>query len=222
MQVGEDQGHLEAAPDVRSCDLRDQVAGHPEVDGERREEEKMAAPTHASSVQEPATTDDRAEAPSPLDGLSLAELEETGGKLHRRIAVALRLLGEQRANRADGEGHAPRWRVAALCVALELATATLGFVDAATDAPVERIDRRPATVAAAMYSAPTIAALLSRLQQDRRMLASLSRHLEGRLDERSLTAWGEAPLRHMIGEVLVHESARCAQALERLAARTEA
>ena len=73
-----------------------------------------------------------------------------------------------------------------------------------------------------MYAAATIPALLTRLEQDRRLLASLARHLESRLDEEHTTPWGHVPLRRLIGEAAVGEAAGCAQALERPTASSQA
>lgn len=66
-----------------------------------------------------------------------------------------------------------------------------------------------------MYAAPTVSALLSRLEQDRRLLASLARHLESRLGEEHATPWGHVPLRRLLSEAAVVEAAGCARALER-------
>ena len=150
-----------------------------------------------------------------LDALNVPEIEEATGELHRRISVAFRRLGEQRADRPDEDARSARWRVAALCASLELAAATFGAIAAGARATPERTDRHPATVAAVMYAAATIPALLTRLEQDRRLLASLARHLESRLAEEHATAWGHVPLRRLLSEAAVVEAARCAQALER-------
>jgi hypothetical protein len=66
-----------------------------------------------------------------------------------------------------------------------------------------------------MYAAPTLSALLTRLEQDRRLLASLARALESRLSEEHATPWGRMPLRRLVAELALAEPARCAQALER-------
>ena len=150
-----------------------------------------------------------------FDTLNVPEIEEAAGELHRRISVALRRLGELRADRPDGDARSARWRVAALCAALELAAATLGAIAAGARPASERTDRHPATVAAVMYAAATIPALLTRLEQDRRLLASLARHLESRLGEEHATPWGNVPLRRVLTEVAVVEASACAQALER-------
>lgn len=65
-----------------------------------------------------------------------------------------------------------------------------------------------------MYAAPTVSALLSRLEQDRRLLASLARHLESRLDGEHATAWGETALRTIVTDVALTTPAACAQELE--------
>ncbi len=150
-----------------------------------------------------------------FDTLNVPEVEEAAGELHRRISVAFRHLGEQRADRPGEDGRSARWRVAALCAVLELAAATLGAIAAGARPASERTDRHPATVAAVMYAAATIPALLTRLEQDRRLLASLTRHLESRLAEEHPTPWGHVPLRRLVSEAAVVEAAGCAQALER-------
>lgn len=152
--------------------------------------------------------------PSPFDALSLDDLEEASGELHRRIGAALRRIGEIRAEQADGTGRSPRWRVATLGAAIELAGATLSAVAAGGSAPDARHDRHPAVVSALMYAAPSIPALLTRLDQDRRLLASLARGLDLRLAESHVTAWGHEPLRRLLSEIAIAEPARCAQALE--------
>ena len=157
-----------------------------------------------------------------FDALSLAELEEAMGELQRRIAVALRTLGEQRADVPDAEGVTPRREVAGLTAALELAALTLASAAAGSDLDAPRVDHHPALVAALMYAAPTIPALLQRLEQDRRLLASLVRGSESRLDAERETPWGPRTVRRLLVEVGLGEGARCALALERLAGGPEA
>lgn len=141
--------------------------------------------------------------------------------MHRRIATALRAIGEGRADRSGTAGQSPRWRVASLVAATELAAATLGVAAAGSDAVSPRTDQHPATVAAVMYAAPTVPALLGRLEQDRRLLTSLARTLAGRLDEIASTPWGHLPLRQVVTTVAVVEAARCAVALEQVAASAD-
>jgi len=167
----------------------------------------------ARDPEAPAPTLDDARA--ALDALSLAEIEEVAGELQRRVGVAVRRMGEQRADQLDAEGRSARWRVAALATGIELAAATLGAVAASTDPPSARVDRHPATIAALMYAAPSLPALLGRLEQDRRLVTSLARSLESRLDEARATPWGFVALRHLLTEVTIAETARCAQHLER-------
>ena len=157
-----------------------------------------------------------------LDTLSLAELEEASGELHRRIGVALRRAGEAKADDRDAEGQSPRRRVAAYAVMLELTAATFASVAADTAPPAGRYDLHPAAILAAMYATPTIPALLSRLEQDRRLIASLARGLEPRLDETNETAWGEVTLRHLLLDAAIAEAAHCALALERHSANLDA
>lgn len=73
-----------------------------------------------------------------------------------------------------------------------------------------------------MYAAPMLNALLARLEQDRRLLASLARTLESRLDEPHDTAWGRLPLRALVVLVALEEPARCAQAVEVIQTLAEA
>jgi hypothetical protein len=150
-----------------------------------------------------------------FDALALDQLEEAAGELHRRIADALRRIGEGGAERADDDGRSPRWRAASLASSLELAATSLAAVAAGGTAPDARVDRHPMAVAAIMYAAPTIPALLTRLEQDRRLVASFARHLESRLGEAHVTPWGHSTLRRLLTEVAITEPARCAQALER-------
>lgn len=155
-----------------------------------------------------------------FDVLPLEAVEEACGELHRRISVALRAIGEVDAD--EGGREAPRRVVAGYAVSLELACATFASAAAGVAASGGRVDRHPAAVAALMYGAPTIAALLARLEQDRRMLASLARHEEGRLGEVVAGPWGEASLRRVLTEVALGEASRCALALEARVAAIEA
>ena len=157
----------------------------------------------------------------PFDTLSLTELEESAGELQRRIAVTLRGLGEQRADTPDGAGMTPRREVAALTAAYELAALTLAAVAAGGVAEAPRLDRHPTLVAALMYATPAIEALLQRLEQDRRLIASIARSLESRLDEEHATPWGERRLRRLLVEVLLGASAQCALRIEARAGHAE-
>ena len=141
-----------------------------------------------------------------LDALPLDAVEEACGELHRRIGVALRAVGEAEAD--EGGRDAPRRLVAGYAASLELVCATFAASAAGVAAPGGRTDRHPATVAAVMYGAPAIPALLARLEQDRRMLASLARHEEARLDAPIPGPWGEASLRRVLIEVALGEAAR--------------
>jgi hypothetical protein len=165
----------------------------------------------------PATLDVPDRFDAALAALSLDELEETAGELHRRIGIALRALGEGRADRSAGtdvHARAPRWHVASLIAATELAAATLGALAAGGQPPSTRTDQHATTVAAIMYAAPTIPALLGRLEQDRRLLTSLARSLSTRFEEQVTTAWGVLPLRQLMATITVVEAARCAVILE--------
>jgi hypothetical protein len=156
-----------------------------------------------------------------MESLRPAEIEEAAGELHRRIAAGLRAIGERRADRPDAERRSPRMRVAQLAATLELAAQVLAAVAAGTPPPSARIDRHPLLQAAVLNGAPTLPALSQRLEQDRRILASLARSLESRLDEQHATPWGAAPLRRMLAEVSIAEAAACAFELERAAATAD-
>ncbi len=149
-----------------------------------------------------------------LDALTLAEIEEAAGELHRRIAAALRAIGELRADTPDADHRTPRGEVASLAATLELAGVVLASIGAGSEAATARVDRRPELVAAVMYAAPSIPALLGRVEQDRRLVASLARTIESRLDQEHATPWGEQSLRRVLVDVLLGEGARCAMALE--------
>ena len=149
-----------------------------------------------------------------LDALTLAEIEEAAGELHRRIAAALRAIGELRADTPGADERTPRREVASLAATLQLAGVVLASVAAGSDATTARVDRRPELVAAVMYAAPSIPALLGRVEQDRHLVSSLARALKSRLDEEHSTPWGEQSLRRVLVDVLLGEGARCAMALE--------
>jgi hypothetical protein len=175
-------------------------------------------------IRRPATLDAPDRFDAALAALSLDELEEAAGELHRRIGIALRALGEGRADRSVGtdlHARAPRWHVASLIAATELAAATFGALAAGGQPPSTRTDQHAATVAAIMYAAPTIPALLGRLEQDRRLLTSLARSFDTHLEERPTTAWGALPLRQLMATITVVEAARCAVTLEQAAASTD-
>lgn len=155
-----------------------------------------------------------------IDALPLDAVEEACGELHRRIAAALRMIGEQQAD--EGGREAPRRLVAGYAASLELACATFAAAAAGVTAPDGRTDRHPASIAAVMYGAPTLPGLLARLEQDRRMLASLARHEEVRLGQIVLGPWGEISLRRVLTEAALGEASRCAQALEARLAAIEA
>jgi hypothetical protein len=105
--------------------------------------------------------------------------------------------------------------VAALAASTELAATTLGAaLSGHAQVTLPRLDELPETIAAMMYAAPSIPALLSRLEQDRRLLTSLSRTLESRFDEQYETARGPMTLREFVTAVTIMDPARCAQALE--------
>lgn len=161
--------------------------------------------------------------PLDLGALALTDIEEAAGELHRRIGVALRRIGELRADTALPGERSARWHVASLVAMFELAAASFASIATTGGSVVlPRIDRHPAAIAATMYAAPTLAALLGRLEQDRRQLAALSRSLEAHLDERHATGFGEQTLRALLAEVAVAEGARCALLVEHAAERASA
>lgn len=173
---------------------------------------------HGTRVQETTTIP---EPDNPLLALSLDEVEEAGGEIHRRLATAFRLLGEEHADRAEPGERTARWHVASLIAMTELAAHTLGAIAAGTSqVTAPRLDRHAATIAAVMYAAPTIPALASLLEHDRRRTASLARTLEDQLDEPYATPFGTTSLRGLLASVCVAEPARCALLLERLAPPT--
>ncbi len=156
-----------------------------------------------------------------FEALALPELEEAAGELERRMGVALRRIGERSADEPDSDGISPRRRVAALTAESERVAFALGALLAGVRAGDEAVAGHPAVVAAISYAAPSIGALLSRLDQDRRLLTSLGRQLEARLDLPAAQFGGGTPRRALIEALLVHP-ARCAQLLERAAGRREA
>ncbi len=153
--------------------------------------------------------------PGVFDTLSLDELEEASGELHRRIAIALRDIGEVRGDEWDIEGLAPRRRVVGYVTLLELAAQTLSAITVGVAPPTVRTDDHLAIVAAMLYATPTIPSLLTRLEQDRRQLVSLARGRETMLDMESNTPWGHVSTRRIIVEASIAEAARCVMALER-------
>lgn len=153
--------------------------------------------------------------PGVFETLSLDELEEASGELHRRIASALREIGEVRGDEWDIEGLAPRRRVTAYVTLLELAAQTLAAITAGVAPPTARTDEHLSIIAAMVYATPTIPSLLTRLEQDRRQLVSLARGRETMLDLESNTPWGYVTTRRIIVEASIAEAARCVMALER-------
>lgn len=149
------------------------------------------------------------------------------GELHRRIGAALRQLGERGADqpgplRAGPEGaRTARWLVSGLLASLELAAMTLTAAAGQHPLPVPRVDRYTSTIAAVMYAAPTLPAMLQRLEQDRRLAISLARELEARLDDELMTPWGPLTARDLVLRVLILDSAQRAQMLEQRAAEPD-
>ncbi len=178
---------------------------------------------HAHAARETATPEDFGPSASPdalLAQLSFDEIEETSGELHRRIGTALRLIGEERADAVAPGNRSPRWLAAELAATIELAAQTFAAAASGHEAPTSRVDRQSAMVSAVMYAAPTLPALLTRLEQDRRLLASLARTIEDGADAADVrqTPWGERRLREVLVEVAITAAARCALPLERIVA----
>ena len=175
-----------------------------------------------ASVNEPPGT--AAPAAGAVEQLSLPEVEEAIGEIERRIAVALRALGERAADEPDAAGRSPRREVADLAADLELASLALAVVVAGGgEPPAEDGDRRAALAAGLMYAAPTIPALLQRLDQDRRLLVSLARAAAERLGGEDADPQHQRALRRLLVESGLGAAARCAMALEAaLARRAEA
>lgn len=150
-----------------------------------------------------------------LEQLSLAELEEVGGELQRRLGVALRRIGERDADMPGPASPSPRRQTAQLAVESEVVALALGALAAGLPAGARVPGGHPTLAAAIAYAAPNLSALLTRLEQDRRLLTSLARQLESRLDaEFDFGGVRETP-RQLLIEVLVESPARIALALER-------
>lgn len=170
-----------------------------------------------TTTEEPLPPSAISESPeAALAHLSLDEIEETSGELHRRIGAALRLIGEERADITAPGTRSPRWLVSELAASIELAAQTFAATAAGVDAVTGRLDRHTSMVGAVMYAAPTLPVLLIRLEQDRRMLASLARTLEDRIEELHQTPWGRRSLRSVLVEAAIAAPARCALPLERI------
>ena len=144
-----------------------------------------------------------------IDQLSLPEIEEAIGEIERRIAVALRALGERAADEPGHAGRSPRREVAELAAQLELAALALAAIADGEEPTGEGAERLAALVAALMYAAPTLPALLQRLDQDRRLLVSLARSAEEHAAPED-----NASLRRLLVERGLGAASRCAMALE--------
>ena len=178
-------------------------------------------PDFDASVNEPPGT--AAPDAGAVEQLSLPEIEEAIGEIERRIAVALRALGERAADEPDAAGRSPRREVADLSADLELAALALAVVAEGGALPDEPGERRAALAAGLMYAAPTIPALLQRLDQDRRLLVSLARAADERLGGEDADPQDQRALRRLLVEAGLGAAARCAMALEAaLARRAEA
>ncbi len=169
-------------------------------------------PDFEASAAEPPP-DATAPAAGEIEQLGLAEIEEALGEIERRIAVALRALGERAADEPDASGRSPRLKVAELAADLELAAFALAALAGGAALPADG-DRRPALAAALMYAAPTVPALLQRLDQDRRLLVSLARTAE-----EHASGDDSGDLRRLLVEGGLGAAARCAMALEAALAR---
>ena len=155
-----------------------------------------------------------------VEQLSLPEIEEAIGEIERRIAVALRALGERAADEPDAAGRSPRREVAELAAELELAALALAVVAERRRASRRSTgERRAALAAGLMYAAPTIPALLQRLDQDRRLLVSLARSADERVGGEDADPQDERALRRLLVESGLGAAARCAMACEAALAR---
>ncbi len=167
-------------------------------------------------------SDDRDPRRAALEALSLGELEEVAGELQRRLGVALRRIGERDADALDAAGRSPRRRAAELAVESEVVALALAALAAGQPAG----DRLPAThptlAAAIAYAAPNLQALLTRLEQDRRLLTSLARQLESRLDEPFEFGRTHETPRQLLVVALIEGPARLALSLEGLLATRQA
>ena len=161
-----------------------------------------------ASAIEPAP-DATAPESGELEQLSLTEIEEAIGEIQRRIAVALRGLGERAADEPGLAGRSPRLEVAELAAQFELAALALAAVAGGDALAAEGAERLTALAAALMYAAPTIPSLLQRLDQDRRLLVSLARTAEEHAAPED-----NASLRRLLVERGLGAAARCAMALE--------
>lgn len=158
---------------------------------------------------------------SALETLTLAELEEAAGELQRRIGVALRRIGERDADSYDTAGRSPRRQAAQLAVECEVTALALAARAAGLPTAPRVPAEHPTFAAAIAYGAPNLPALVSRLEQDRRVLASLARQLESRLDEPlGGASEGETP-RDLLIRALIESPARAALAFERFLAERD-
>lgn len=152
-----------------------------------------------------------------IEQLSLAEVEEAAGELQRRLGVALRRIGEREADRGGMTAASPRRQVAELAALCEVTAIGLGAI-AAGLSPGPRLPAgHPTLPSAIAYGAPNLPALLTRLEQDRRLLTSLARQLESRLDLRLTFGNDEVTPRQLLLEALIEQPARLAFELERVA-----
>ena len=151
---------------------------------------------------------------SPFETMSLGAIEEASGELHRRAGTSLRLIGELRADELVGGRVSARQQMAALAATTELACISFEAIIGRAAPPSARSDRHPSAISAVMYGAPSLAGLLARLEQDRRMLPSLTRSLHPRFKETVTTAWGNGTIHQLVIEFAIVEPAKIAQALE--------
>lgn len=152
-----------------------------------------------------------------LEQLTLAEVEETAGELQRRLGVALRRIGERDADRGGVTSASPRRQVAELAALCEVTAVALGAVAAGLPLGARLVATHPALPAAIAYGAPNLPGLLSRLEQDRRVLTSLARQLASRLDVPLMFGRDEVTPRQLLLEALIEQPARLALELERAA-----
>lgn len=161
--------------------------------------------------------DERDPRRAALEQLTLAEVEEAAGELQRRLGVALRRIGERDADRGGMTSVSPRRQVAELAALCEVTAVALGAVAAGLPLGPRLASGHPTLPAAIAYGAPNLQGLLTRLEQDRRVLTSLARQLESRLDLAMAFSSEEVTPRQLLLEALIEQPARLAFELERVA-----
>ncbi|MCC6236435.1 MAG: hypothetical protein IT299_02545 [Dehalococcoidia bacterium] len=167
------------------------------------------------------SSDERDPRRAAMERLSLEEVEEAAGELQRRLGVALRRIGERDADRGGMHASNPRRQVAELAALCEVTAIGLGAIAAGLPPGPRLPPAHPTLPAAIAYGAPNLAALLTRLEQDRRLLTSLARQLESRLDLTVLFGSDGVTPRQLLLDALIEQPARLALELEQVAGLRE-